>query len=72
MSGWGSKESDIYAAISVVLILLSILAVAAWILFQSFIEVPVIASASPYAAIAIFLAGIGFLLYTMNLRSKGK
>ncbi len=72
MSGWGSKESDIYAAISVILMLLSVLGVGAWIFFKGFINVPVIASASPYAALVIFLAGICFLIYTLNLRAKGK
>ena len=72
MDGWGSKESDIYGAISVVLLILTLVAAAAWIVFKGFFKVPMIVSAAPFAALAIFIAGIVFLIYTINLRSKGR
>jgi len=72
MEGWGSKESDIYGAISLILIILTAVAAAAWIVFKGFFKIPMIVSAAPFAALAIFIAGIAFLIYTINLRSKGR
>jgi len=72
MEGWGSKESDIYGAISLIFIILAAVAAAAWIVFKGFFKIPMIVSVAPFAALAIFIVGIAFLIYTINLRSKGR
>ena len=69
---YGSKESDIYGAISAVFLLLFFAALGLWIFFKGFYKVSMMALISPYLAIVFCIIGIGFLAYTIRLRSKGR
>jgi len=68
---YGSKESDIYGALSIVLMLICVVFLFSWIFFKSFYEVYILALIMPYLALVFFVIGVGFLIFTISLRSKG-